>query len=325
MAVSRRFQIVEDRQRRLSGAGGGDLRLQFGRGARGGKAEMDREAAQEAFGVRRGFEIDEKPAVLAEAFDDVRIMGGGERERRLAHAERARHHNGPVLFEDCLDEFVAPILATDHPRVWRQGGGEDGLRGRRQRRRDDGLGRWWSRGGLWRRRAFAGGDRPCDLHNLVHGFRHMAIALVKRIVEKRFLPARPAVLVLYNVEGDGRRRRQQKGIEMDVLALRLPLADGGDFLLHDVVGRQRVVRDEKDEDVAIAKLALDLWAPIRAAGHQPVGPDFDCALRLRWLQKPGHEGQPLNFAVARVFRLVRVGVADEDDRLCSKRHGAPHP
>ena len=109
---------------------------------------------------------------------------------------------------------------------------------------------------------------------------------------------------------------------MDVLAPRLPLADGGNFLLDDVAGRQRVVRDEKDEDVAIAKLALDLWAPIGAARHQPVGPDLDGALRLRRLQKPGHEGQPLNFALARVLRLVQVGVADEDDRLRFNRHGA---
>ena len=56
-----RLQIVEDRQRRLTGAGGGDLRLHFGSRARCRKAEIGREPGQDAFGVRRGLEIDEEP------------------------------------------------------------------------------------------------------------------------------------------------------------------------------------------------------------------------------------------------------------------------
>ena len=55
----RRLQIVEDRERRLSGAGGGDLRLHFRQPRPTREAEIGREAAQDAFGVRRGFEIDE--------------------------------------------------------------------------------------------------------------------------------------------------------------------------------------------------------------------------------------------------------------------------
>ena len=112
---------------------------------------------------------------------------------------------------------------------------------------------------------------------------------------------------------------------MDVLALRLPLADGGDFLVHDVVGRQRIVRDEQDEDVAIAKLALDLRAPIAPPGirrsvQMSTAPCFSAGLR-----NPVTNDKPLNLAVARLLRLVQVGVADKDDRLRFNRHGAPHP
>ena len=66
-----RFQIVENRQRRLGGAGGGDLGLHFGRRARCRKAEIGRKPGQGAFGVRRWLEIDEKPPLLAEARDDA--------------------------------------------------------------------------------------------------------------------------------------------------------------------------------------------------------------------------------------------------------------
>ena len=48
-----RLQIVEDRQRRRGGAGGGDFRLDFGSSARGGEAEIGGEAAQQAIGVRQ--------------------------------------------------------------------------------------------------------------------------------------------------------------------------------------------------------------------------------------------------------------------------------
>ena len=66
-----RLQIVEDRQRRLTGAGGGDLGLHFGSRARRRKAEIGRKPGQGAFGVRRWLEIDEKPPLLAEARDDA--------------------------------------------------------------------------------------------------------------------------------------------------------------------------------------------------------------------------------------------------------------
>ena len=66
-----RLQIVEDRQRRLTGAGGGDLGLHFGSRARCRKAEIGRKPGQGAVGVRRWLEIDEKPPLLAEAWDDA--------------------------------------------------------------------------------------------------------------------------------------------------------------------------------------------------------------------------------------------------------------
>ena len=66
-----RFQIVEDRQRQLAGAGGGDLGLHFGSRARCRKAEIGRKPGQGAVGVRRWFEVDEKPPRLAEARDDA--------------------------------------------------------------------------------------------------------------------------------------------------------------------------------------------------------------------------------------------------------------
>jgi len=221
-----RLHIVEDHERRRGGAGGGDCRLHFRSGARGGEAEIGGQPAQQAFGVRRGLEIDEDSPVLAEARDHSFVIGRCKRQRRLAHAESAGHDDGPILIEDRLDEFIQPILAPDHFWVGRQG------------RSDDRLGGRWSRRGRWRgrRRALARGDLPRNLHNLVDGFRHVPIAIAEGIVEERFPVARPSVLVAHDVEGNVRCRRQQERIEMDVLAIRLPLADNGDFLVDYVVG-----------------------------------------------------------------------------------------
>ena len=74
---------------------------------------------EQRLGVRRGLKIDEEAPVLAEARDDPRIVGRRQRQRRLAHAERARRDNRPVLFEDRLDQFLEPLLAADHFRVGR--------------------------------------------------------------------------------------------------------------------------------------------------------------------------------------------------------------
>ena len=102
----RRLQIVEDRQSRRRLTGGGDFRFDFRGRARGWEAEIRREAAQQAVGVRQGLAIDEEPPALAETFDDAFIVGRRERQGRLAHAEGARHDDGPILIEDRPDEFV---------------------------------------------------------------------------------------------------------------------------------------------------------------------------------------------------------------------------
>ena len=93
---------------------------------------------KDAFGVGRRFEIDEEPPILAEALNDAWIVGRGQRERRLAHAEPARHDNWAVLFEDRRYELLEPILAADHFRVGRQAGWAGG--GARRIRRTAGSG-----------------------------------------------------------------------------------------------------------------------------------------------------------------------------------------
>src|SRR5208283_1832752 len=139
---------------------------------------------------------------------------------------------------------------------------------------------------------------------------------------ERLPAARTQVLVTHEVERDLGCRRQDQWIEMDVLGLRLPLADDGNLLVDDIVGRQRMARDEQDEDVARLQLARDLPLPVGTPGHHRVDPDFDCAVLDRWLQIAGHERQPPDIALGRLLRLVLVGVADDDERLFRLgRHG----
>ena len=191
-----RLQIVEHRDRRLSFAGGGDFGFDLGRRARSGKAEIGCQPAQDAFRVWRGFKIDEEPSVPAEALDDARIVSRCERERRLAHAERARHDNRTVPFEDRLDELVEPILAADHFWVGCQRRGRDGGLGRL---RWNGGERWDSLFGRRRRRLgwgrFAGRDLACDPYDLIDSVRHVLLAVVQRIAREGFLVARTKVLV----------------------------------------------------------------------------------------------------------------------------------
>jgi hypothetical protein len=109
---------------------------------------------------------------------------------------------------------------------------------------------------------------------------------------------------------------------MNLLAIRLPLADDRNLLIDDIVGRQRVGGDEQDEEVARAQLLLDLLLPVGPAGHQPVDPEIDRGVLDRWPQITGHERQPLDLALGRMLRLVGVGVADDDERFFGLgRHG----
>jgi hypothetical protein len=158
-------------------------------------------------------------------------------------------------------------------------------------------------------------DNASYLLDLVGGVRHVRVALAERIVGKRLTVARAETLVAHKIERDLRRRRQQQRIEMDGLALRLPLADDRDLLVNDIVGRQRMGRDEEDEDVAGAQPLLDLPLQVSAAGHQPVDPEVHRAVLDRRPQIAGHERQPLDLGLGRPLRLVRVGVADDDERL----------
>src|SRR5271166_7194277 len=117
----------------------------------------------------------------------------------------------------------------------------------------------------------------------------MLLAVVQGIAREGLPVARAQVLVLYKLDRNIRRRRQQQRIEVDVLGVGLPLANDRDFLFDDVTRRHRIGRNEQDEDVARAQLALDFLAPVRAAGHQSVAPYFDRALPLGRPQIAGHE------------------------------------
>lgn len=47
--------------------------------------------------------------------------------------------------------------------------------------------------------------------------------------------------------------------------------------------------DEQDENIALAKFALNLRVPFGAAGHEAIGPDGEPAALLGGLKKTGHE------------------------------------
>src|SRR5271165_3344207 len=55
--------------------------------------------------------------------------------------------------------------------------------------------------------------------------------------------------------------------------------------------------------------------PVGSGRYQLVSPDLDCALLDRRPQITGHERQPLDLALGRLLWLVRMCVADVDDRL----------
>jgi hypothetical protein len=105
-------------------------------------------------------------------------------------------------------------------------------------------------------------------------------------------------------------------------ALCLPLPDDRDLLVDDIVGRQRMARNEKHEDVAGAEFLIDLRPPVGAAGHEPIEPEIDRPVFDRRPQIAGYERQPLHLALGGMLRLVGVGVADDDQRLSGLgRHG----
>jgi hypothetical protein len=55
----------------------------------------------------------------------------------------------------------------------------------------------------------------------------------------------------------------------------------------------------------------------------PVDPEFDETVLYCWLQETENEGQPLDLALDRALRFVRVRVADENDRLAARHLTAP--
>src|SRR5271157_3743994 len=143
----------------------------------------------------------------------------------------------------------------------------------------------------------------------------MSKAVIERIIRERLAIARAEVAIAHKIEPGLGGRREYERIEMNVLAARLPLADNRDFFVDNVVGRQRVGRDEQNEDVAVSQSALDLRVPGVAAAHEAVDPDFDRSLLERGPEIAGHKRQPFGLVAARILRLVRMGVADEDARL----------
>ena len=73
---------------------------------------------------------------------------------------------------------------------------------------------------------------------------------MQRKPRERLRVPRPQILVAHQLQRDFRRRGQQQRVEMDVFALALALTDDRDLFVDDIVGRQRVARDEQDEDIA---------------------------------------------------------------------------
>ncbi len=102
---------------------------------------------------------------------------------------------------------------------------------------------------------------------------------------------------------------------MDVLALRLSFANDGNLPVDDIARRQRMARDEQDENVAGPRPDRDLPLPIGPAGHKAVKPDLNRAVLDGGPEIAGHERQPFDLVRGGLLRLVGVGVADEDDRL----------
>ena len=99
------------------------------------------------------------------------------------------------------------------------------------------------------------------------------------------------------------------------IARRLMLARDLKFLVNYVVGAHRIGGHEQNENVAGPKVGLDLVVPFCPAAHLAVHPHCERAALHCWPQELHDEGQPLDFLAARLFRLVRMSVADEDERL----------
>ena len=76
--------------------------------------------------MRNRIELDQKTAISV-PLNHSWVVNRRERKRRLAHAERAWNDDGPVLFENRLDELLEPILAANHFRIGRQRRGEGAL------------------------------------------------------------------------------------------------------------------------------------------------------------------------------------------------------
>ena len=165
----------------------------------------------------------------------------------------------------------------------------------------------------------AGGCRALRLRDLrrdpddfVGGVRHVPFALARRIVRERLQVLWTNVPVAHRVERVVRGCRQEQRIAANVLLVLLPLSDGRDLGFQDVLGRERLARDEQNEDVACLKLLFDLPVPVVAAAHEVVDPEVGQTLRDRGLKVAGDEREPFDRVAGRRLRFVLVRVADED-------------
>jgi hypothetical protein len=109
---------------------------------------------------------------------------------------------------------------------------------------------------------------------------------------------------------------------MNGLALCLPLANNRNFLTDNIVRRHRIGGHQEDEDIAGAKLLLDLRVPIGAARHVLIDPKIEHAMLHRRLQIGAHEAEPLDFLAAWMLRLILVAVTDKYKSFSrTVRHG----
>ena len=182
------------------------------------------------------------------------------------------------------------------------------------------------RGGRTRPAVGAGatGDLGRQFRDLVGDLAHLLETIVfHREFGKRLRVARPDVLVADVVEPDDRRRRQQHGIDMDRLALRVPLANDRQFLVENEVGGHRPGGNQQDENVADAEFRLYVRPPVRAAHHLRIDPQVERSRPLADIEIFEHEAQPGKAFRTGLFGLVPVRITDEDDRLAGRHQSPP--
>ena len=134
-------------------------------------------------------------------------------------------------------------------------------------------------------------SEACDLVGRVG---HVLRTVMRGISRKRLRITRAQILVFDLGEPGFGSRCQQQRIEMNWLALGLPLANDRNLLVDDVVRRHRVCRHQQHENVARAQLLFDLRVPVRPAGHVLIDPKVEYAVLHRRLKICAHEAEPLD-------------------------------